>query len=141
MNLKELSKKDKYWRKVAYNICKDSMLADDIVQDMYLKLYDKNNKINDFYVILTIRSLFIDYCRNNKTISLDRLFYLEDNVNTFEPDDYEIDILESFESLPFHQREFIEESYNKSIREIAKDLNIDYGFVFREIKKAKKKIL
>ena len=36
--LKELSSNDKKWRKIAYGICKDKQLADDLVQDAYLKL-------------------------------------------------------------------------------------------------------
>mgnify|MGYP003661890430 CR=1 FL=1 len=38
--LEELSKKDKEWRKAAYVICKDKMLADDLVQEMYFKLME-----------------------------------------------------------------------------------------------------
>ena len=38
--VEQLSKKDAYWRKIAFNICKDKSTADDLVNDMYLKLYD-----------------------------------------------------------------------------------------------------
>ena len=36
--LKELAKRDKDWRKMAFQICGNKMTADDLVQDMYLKI-------------------------------------------------------------------------------------------------------
>ena len=39
--LLELSKKDKKWRHIALKLCGNKDLADDIVQEMYLKLHDK----------------------------------------------------------------------------------------------------
>ena len=38
--LNEICKKDKYWRTIAFAICKDKDLADDLVQDMYVKLHN-----------------------------------------------------------------------------------------------------
>ena len=58
--LHQLAKKDSKWREIALKICKDKMLADDIVQEMYLKLANNKKQINDFYVIIVIRNLFID---------------------------------------------------------------------------------
>ncbi len=42
MILESLSKKDKYWRQIAFNICKDKSLADDLVQEMYLRRYEND---------------------------------------------------------------------------------------------------
>jgi len=58
--IKELCKKDRFWRIVAYRICKDKSFADDMVQEMYLKLYNCTKQINDFYVIITMKNIFID---------------------------------------------------------------------------------
>lgn len=58
--------------------------AEDIVQDMYLKLHDRLNPSMNWksYVILTIRSLCMDYHkRNNKTVQL-QTFSLADNKCT-----------------------------------------------------------
>ena len=55
--------------------------------------------------------------------------------------DYEKKILESFESQKWHQKELLSESIDKSIRQIAKETKLNYGYVFREIKKIKNNIL
>jgi len=60
----QLALKDSFWRKTALIICKDKMLSDDLVNDMYLKLHDCKKEINDFYVIRTIRNLFLDHKLN-----------------------------------------------------------------------------
>jgi DNA-directed RNA polymerase specialized sigma24 family protein len=48
--LEELSKKDEYWRQIAFKICKDKYLADDLVNEMYLKLYN-NEKASKIEVL------------------------------------------------------------------------------------------
>ncbi len=53
MKILELSKKDKKWRHIALKLCGNKELADDIVQDMYLKLHDKED-LKDFYVVLKL---------------------------------------------------------------------------------------
>lgn len=131
--LEELAKKDKYWRGVAFNICKDKSLADDLVNDMYLKLCDSEKQINDFYVIIVIRNLFIDHTKQRRLIPIDSLYNLSDK-ETFEIDDNDKDLIDS---LKWWERELIEMSYDNSLRELATKLNINYGFIHRVIKKAK----
>jgi len=140
--IEQLALKDSLWRKIALKICKDKMLSDDLVNDMYLKLYDCKKEINDFYVIRTIRNLFLDHIKQNNNVSIE-LFYNFEEINTnFEPDDYELHIIQSCESLPYLQNGLLKESYDLSIREIAtKYKYINYGLVARELDKARKTIL
>ena len=136
--LEYLSKKDKHWREIAENICKDKDLANDIVQDMYLKLMNVDKDINDWYVIKTIKTLFLDHCRQkNKTIPLTSLFYLQDQTKIFEPNDEEYEILLKAKEIEWHKQELLEESYDRSLRAIEKEYNINYGFIFRELEKAR----
>ena len=58
--LLELSKKDKIWREIAFKICGDHSKADDLVQEMYLKLYSQKKQINSGYIYATLRSIFIE---------------------------------------------------------------------------------
>lgn len=144
--LDELSKKDKHWRKVALRICGDRMLADDIVQEMYLYFHNKSYKVNDYYVSLKIYGLFIDYVRTkNKRadVSLTDFYYIKDKNEAFEPDDYEMEILTSFSKLDWIEKELITEHHinGKSLRQIQRDYPlINYGYAYRVIKQAKDKL-
>tara|TARA_R110000803_G_scaffold31702_2_gene70403 strand:- start:3509 stop:3949 length:441 start_codon:yes stop_codon:yes gene_type:complete len=135
--LDELSKKDKEWRKAAYVICKDKMLADDLVQEMYFKLMNRT-KWNDYFVFITLRNLFLDRLRKQKDVRLEELHYIEDRTEVFEPDDEEQKILDAFDKLDWVQKELLLERANgMSLRDIQKRYNINYGYTYRETTKAK----
>jgi len=112
--LETLCLKDKYWRKIAYNICKDKMMADDLVSEMYLKLANCKKDINDFYVIVTIKNLFLTEIKNKKTVSIDN-FYNFTTPETFEPDDNEQEIIENIYWVAKDYIELNETSCLKSI--------------------------
>jgi len=135
--LEELSKKDKEWRKAAYLICKDKMMADDLVQEMYLRLMNRT-KWNDYFVYITLRNLFLDRLRKEKDVRINELHYLEDRTEVFEPDDEEQKVLDAFDKLDWVQKELLLERANgMSLRDIQKRYNINYGYTYRETTKAK----
>ena len=131
--LELLAKKDNYWRQIAYKICKDKYLADDIVNDMYLKLADNEKAKNDFYVVIVIRNLFIDTTKERKYITIDENFTKEVNTN-HELDDNELQLIDSLE---WWEQDLIELSYDYSLRELGKKLNINYAFIHRTIKRVR----
>jgi DNA-directed RNA polymerase specialized sigma24 family protein len=128
--LEELAKRDTQWRKIAFNICKDRELADDLVQEMYLKLADCSKEINDYFVIIVIRNLFLNIVKQNKTVYLEDRD-IEDKSIPFEYDDEEQDFINS---LKWYKRELILESYDKSFHQIQREFNINYQFVRRILK-------
>lgn len=131
-----MSKKDSYWRSIALKICRNKFMADDIVQEMYIKLCDNDKDKNDFYVIIVMRNIFLD------TIKKDKLFLDVDNYDfkdtstTFEIDDNEKELIEG---LKWYEKELIEMSFDKSFHEIQRELNINYQFVRRILNKTKSK--
>jgi len=132
----ELVKKDIIWRKIAFAICKDEMLADDLVQEMYLKLFNCKKEINDFYVVLTIKTLFLDYLRKSKLkISIDN-FDFKNIENNFEFDDKEKEFIKE---LKWYEKELLEMSYDLSLRQIEKETKIHYKFTERVLIKVRKK--
>jgi DNA-directed RNA polymerase specialized sigma24 family protein len=141
--LEELAKQDKRWRAAAYNICGDKDLADDLVQDMYLKVYDYNyTKRKSALIYRIIKTTFFDHCKlKSKEIPFEILDYqICTNVN-YGADDDEAKILESFSKLQWRQQELIEESYTKSLREIQKDFPmINYAYAYRQINEGMKSI-
>ncbi len=131
--LELLAKKDNYWRQIAYKICKDKYLADDIVNDMYLKLANNEKAKNDFYVVIVIRNLFIDTTKERKYITIDENFTKEVNTS-YELDDNELQLIDSLE---WWERDLIELSHDYSLRELGKKLNINYAFIHRTIKRVR----
>lgn len=142
-NIQKASQNDKLWRYYALKLAGNKNDADEVVQEMYLKVAKIKKEINEFYILLIIKSVFFDQKKKKK-----RIVYMEPGFlqtffkqEEFEIDDQQKSAIDKFEKLPFHQKELIIESYDKSLRAIEKEFNINYGFVHREIKKAKKKIL
>lgn len=136
--IEELSKKDALWRKVALNICKDKQLADDLVQEMYLKLYDCKKQINDFYVVIVLRNLFLDTIKQKnkrKQVDIDSFYDMEANTSTFEMDDEETKIVNEMYWLA---KGYFELSYDMSLREMAKELNTNYMYIYRTMINANK---
>lgn len=136
--IEELSKKDALWRKVALNICKDKQLADDLVQEMYLKLYECKKQINDFYVVIVLRNLFLDTIKQKnkrKQVDIDSFYDLEANTSNFEMDDEETKIVNEMYWLA---KGYFELSYDMSLREMAKELNTNYMYIYRTMINANK---
>jgi len=131
--LEVLSKKDDYWRKIALKICKDKYLADDLVNDMYLKLYNNEKANSDWYVIIVIRNLFLDSLKQRREISIDEVTVKETH-NHFEIDDNELELIKG---LKWWERELLELSYDHSLRELGEKLNINYAFIYRTIKRVR----
>lgn len=141
--LEQLAKKDSVWRKTAFVICKDKFLADDIVQEMYLKLMDVNKEIKDFYVVTTMRNIFLDKCKKKKyehyTDNLELLKIQSEDSK--ELDDEQQNIINIInKKSEWWQRELLELSNDHSLRELGEMFNIDYGFIFRSNKKVKTEV-
>ena len=95
MILKELSKRNDEWIKIAYSICKDKHLSKDLVQKMYMRMrkyitdpekIKKDCKINSLYVYVTIKNLFYQYKnKKNKNKFIEyKDFDSYDESNTYE---------------------------------------------------------
>ena len=141
----KLALRDEYWQKTALTICKDKDLAKDLVQEMYIKLCD-SNFYSDWYVINTIRNLFIDTIRANRLVVSDELVAEGKAVQSVSEDTFELSdeddfYLRRYYDLGNTKQELIEESYYKSDREIGKEFNINYGYVHKKRIEGIKEIL
>ncbi|WP_439132997.1 RNA polymerase sigma factor [Polaribacter sp.] len=142
--LQSLSKKDAYWREVALKITGNKHLADELVQNMYLKIYSANpEKWNYSYVILTIYNLFKDVKKSNKynvEIEDDKTkdVTISDNYSYT---NREIEILNRIENLTDYEKELIYLNYDLSTGKIAKEYNQCRIKTYRHLIKIRKKIL
>lgn len=69
--IKKLAKRDKEWRKIAFHICKNADIADEITQEMYLKCHKamlRGKILNSWYVYRCMKSSFLDILRRNKKV-------------------------------------------------------------------------
>ena len=143
--LKELSNRDKEWRKIALKIvsyynasnAEKKSLADDLVQNMYIKVYEQGKQWYEiknsveFYVYIVIRNLFYNYVReqkrfvriDNKECSFDIVDDVElmqlfnEQLNTLRPLHKELLIMNKGEGISMRK---LEAKYNISLNDIFK---------------------
>lgn len=136
MILAELAKKDAQWRKMAYQICKDKDLADELVQEMYLKLAYNTNLIKDGYIYTVLRNLFYDYTKSNKDILIDFSNIEIEDVEYVEPMDY----FQLMKGLTWYERTMFELSTLVGQRELSRQTGIHIQTIHRVNKMVKSKI-
>ena len=136
-----LSKRDDEWRKIALKISGNKQTADEIVQEMYIKIHRINpTKANTSYVSYCMYHIYLAMIKNDKK-KCDILETSKATIQTEGITDKERLILNRFNSLPWYQKELILEADTKSLRQIEKEFNVDHCFVHRTVKEGLKKIL
>ena len=138
--LEQLAKMDKYWRKMALQICGDRMTADDLVQDMYLKFANYDKEMNEYYVFFALRSIHINNLKKRKieTVSneVENLSLNEDEYCE-ETDFLKELILKEVNDLPYFERETLKVTQIISQRELARQTDIPFETINKTIKKTK----
>ena len=136
MIIHELAKKDAQWRKMALQICKSKDLADELVQNMYIKLSERTIPVSDGYIFVTLRSLFYDSLKNNDI--------LIDDFSKFEIEDEEynegIDYSELSKDLTWYERTMFEQSTLLGQRELSRQTGIHIQTIHRINKMVKIKL-
>lgn len=136
MIIHELAKKDAQWRKMALQICKCKDLADELVQNMYIKLSERTIPVSDGYIFVTLRSLFYDSLKNNDI--------LIDDFSKFEIEDEQynegIDYSELSKDLTWYERTMFEQSTLLGQRELSRQTGIHIQTIHRINKMVKNKL-
>jgi len=136
MILEELAKKDAPWRKMAFQICKDKDLADELVQEMYLKLYQNTNLIKEGYIYTVLRNLFYDYAKQQKDIIVDFSNIEIEDTEYVEPIDYK----ELIKGFTWYELTVFEVSTLYGQREMARQTGIHIQTIHRINKLVKSRI-
>jgi DNA-directed RNA polymerase specialized sigma24 family protein len=140
MILKELAKSDVKWREMAYNICRDKTLADELVQDMYIKLHNIDKTVTDGYIFVTLRSIFYDGIRKNKKEILFEdfnRFIIEDEPYIEEP---QPNYKELINDLTWYEKTMFELSTLVGQRELSRQTGIHIQTIHRVNKMVKIKL-
>ena len=144
--INEVVKYNSKWLKTAEAMCGDYDLAQDLVQDMYINLMEKE-VINEALVCITLKNLWLGtfrYKKTHDTFSIDSEEFageLQSTQSEFEIEDHQLKYIKRFNELPYRQQELILESYDFSVREIADKLNINRTYVHRQIHEGLKHVL
>ena len=142
--LEKLSKKDKLWRQIAFNICKCKDLADELTSLMYLRIYNYDipeEKQTESYIGFVIYNLFRDHCKKQPHISIDEFYDITDETPVDSFTDYDLSILEKANELRWWERQLLILSYDKSSHQIQREYHINYQYTLRHVDKAKKQVL
>jgi len=154
--LSKLAEKHNLWIKVARKLGAGDE-AEDVVQDMYLKLYKyvdekkiiKNDVINNFYVHLALKTIIIENFNKRKNfIRLDSPDFKDLPFNDTMPEELDyakvLNIVDTeIENWNWYEKNLFNlyKNTNLSIKKLASELDINRGSLYHTIKKCKNKIL
>jgi RNA polymerase sigma factor (sigma-70 family) len=163
--LNELCKKDTDWRDIAYKICKDKFQADDLVNDMYLKLHEtgkRYDEINEWYIWVTIANLHRNILKKTRPfieLSQDLTEYIDSSINRdknylglivkrYEQIDAEnqsvleqrMKVSKALDKMDLWDREILYHTSEKSLRDLERLTGISVNTLFREKHKALEKL-
>ena len=141
--INSISKKDAKWRQIAFNICKNKDDADDLVQEMYLRLYNYDvERWNYSFIILVLWNLFKDSKKSKyKTTEYLDEYETVTNNEKFSFNDRELFILSQVSKLSDDERKLLELNYDLSTCKIANNLDICRIGLHRKMIKIRKKVL
>ena len=128
--LEELSKLDPQWRKIALKICGNKQDADDVVNDMYLKMHKRQpDTFNISYISYAMYHIFLHGKASNK---YKNTLYLEDmNTQTLEGEndltEDRIRIDNILDELGLLDREILLHTHEKSLRKTAEELFMSHS--------------
>lgn len=148
-----VAKKHKEWIKIVISFGCDKEIAEDIVQEMYIKIQLKLDKgldimygkeINYYYIFKTLKSLFYDLKRKGKNITI---VNIEDNINDFNTQmdinydsEYE-KITDSLSEMYWYNRKVFEIiNGGEKIAELSRKSGIPYYSLYNTYNKVKSKL-
>ena len=142
--LEELSKHHDKWRSIAFKICNNNTLADDLTQDMYIKLHETNKtfeEINEWYVWVTIKNLYLNHIKKReKEISIELFYNIEDVVDDKQLLKRRVEIHDALNKLDLWDREILIHTSEKSLRKLSQETNISVNTLFHSKKNALEKL-
>jgi DNA-directed RNA polymerase specialized sigma24 family protein len=153
--LEKIAKKHKVWISTVISFGCDPNIAEDIVQEAYIKINKliKNgldisygNDINYFYVYKTLKTLYGDLLRKNKKIKKVDIDALNKYIIIEEEEKKEIDVSKKMQELSnvldkiywYDRKVFEILSNGVTIAELSRKTNISYASLYNTYRNVKK---
>jgi DNA-directed RNA polymerase specialized sigma24 family protein len=152
--LENIFKKHKDWVDIVQTFGCNRETAEDLVQEMYIKIQLKINEgldisfgdddINHIYVFKTLRSLFLDLKRKEKNIYLESEGLLEDVESDFSLNNFDKvydQVKEELNKMYWYDKKIFELIDNgKSIAKLSRETNISYYSLYNTYRKVIEKL-
>ena len=145
-----VAKKHNTWIDIVMSFGCNKRTAEDITQEMYIKIQLKlekgldimyNDEINYYYIFKTLRTLFLDLKRKGKNISmipLDNVHLINNDVNYTESYDK---VKEELSKMYWYDRKVFEIiNSGESIAEFSRKSYIQYYSLYNTYNKVKDKL-
>lgn len=152
--LEKLAERDADWMRMAQSFGLDLESARDLVQDMYVKLYEKttyekikfgDDDVNTFFVYVTLRNLYYDQSRSRVSFQALEEYIPEpmDEGNDKEVlEELLVEVAETIEDMHWYDKKIFEIYYgdNETIRELSEGSRISQSSIFNTLKNVRTKI-
>ena len=152
--LEKLAERDADWMRMAQSFGLDLESARDLVQDMYVKLYEKttyekikfgDDDVNTFFVYVTLRNLYYDQSRSRVSFQALEEYIPEpmDDGNDKEVlEELLVEVAETIEDMHWYDKKIFEIYYgdNETIRELSEGSRISQSSIFNTLKNVRTKI-
>lgn len=150
--LDKLAEKHSDWVRIVQSFGCDRTISEDLVQDMYIKVYDwseKNNRsilynateVNYYFIYKVLRSIWINHVNyNNRYSDYEIIENINLSTESLEDNKKTLDLIEEkLSQLYWYDRKIFELVYKDGISmlQISYKTGIDYCSIKRTIKKVK----
>lgn len=125
--LERLSKEHKLWLKMLHNIGCPNHLAEDIVQEFYIKVYSKpeyhdkivtDDSVNTFYIYAILRNMFLSNRRLQKRYVYTEAEFKVDGSRSFNVDTEQLELECSYMEYISKRLTSIVEDFSKAERQL-----------------------
>ena len=152
--LSEIFKKHKIWIDIVCTFGCNKETAEDIVQEMYIKIDKKikngldinfgNNDYNYYYIFKTLKTLFLDLKRKESKVKIVDIDTANKHLSNFDNRDYNVvyqDIQNQLNKMYWYYKKVYEiiES-GESIAQLSRKSGIPYYSLYNTYKKVKLKL-
>lgn len=147
--LEQLAQRHNEWLKLAFKICKNKEYSKDLVQDMYLKIYNSGKQIEDInecYIYFIMRNQFLNEIKDEKRfVDFDVAILNEiDEDYNFIADIKEQITIETlkkeFNKLTWYEKQMIDLTQEFGQRGLSRETGIHIQTIHNTTKKIKLKL-
>ena len=147
--LDKLAQRHNEWLKLAFNICKNREYSKDLVQDMYIKIYNSGKAfedINECYIYFIMRNQFLNEIKEEKR-------FVDVDVNILNEIDVEYNIIndikqevaietlkKEYEKLTWYEKQIIDLTSEYGQRGLSRQTGIHIQTIHNTTKKIKLKL-